>query len=70
MVQIVFHEDRCKGCELCQITCPKNLVVTSNRLNPLGFYPAVISDRSQCTGCALCARMCPDLCIEIGQEGA
>lgn len=70
MVQIVFHEERCKGCELCHISCPKNLVVASDRLNSLGFYPAVISDRAKCTGCALCARMCPDLCIEISQEGA
>lgn len=65
MVQMVMHEDRCKGCGLCESACPKKLVSMSGRINMLGFSPAMVENLDQCTGCAMCARMCPDMVIEI-----
>jgi 2-oxoglutarate ferredoxin oxidoreductase subunit delta len=65
VVQLVMHEDLCKGCGLCQSACPRNLLTFASRINKLGFQPAVAESLEECTGCAMCARMCPDLAIEI-----
>ena len=29
MAKVTFDTDRCKGCELCTIVCPKKIVVMS-----------------------------------------
>jgi len=65
--KIVIDELRCKGCALCTVACPQNLIKMSKELNKQGFLPAVISsaDLERCTGCTLCAQMCPDVAIEV-----
>jgi len=68
MPYIVIKEDRCKGCGLCTIGCPKKLVSMSETPNALGYTVAVFGDQSQCTGCCLCAEMCPDLAITVFKE--
>ena len=65
MPKPIFNEERCKGCELCTVVCPKKIVVISNRINSKGYRPAMCSDESQCIGCMLCAKTCPDVVIEI-----
>ncbi|SMB88701.1 2-oxoglutarate ferredoxin oxidoreductase, delta subunit [Thermanaeromonas toyohensis ToBE] len=65
MQRVIFDEERCKGCGLCQEACPKGLISMASRINTKGFHPATVQDASQCTGCALCARMCPDVAIEV-----
>jgi len=66
MARVIFHEDRCKGCELCTVVCPKNIVVmATDRINKKGFHPAQVIEQDKCTGCASCAKMCPDVVIEV-----
>lgn len=65
MPQVLFREERCKGCKLCAAACPKKLITMSERINEMGYHPAAIVDAGKCTGCALCAIMCPDLVIEV-----
>ena len=65
MPKPVFREDRCKGCELCTMACPKKIIVMADHFNSKGYRPSTCSDESQCIGCALCARTCPDVVIEI-----
>jgi 2-oxoglutarate ferredoxin oxidoreductase subunit delta len=64
---IVIARDRCKGCKLCQMVCPQNLIGTADKeLNPLGYHPAVLVDsEGKCTGCMICALICPDACIRV-----
>ncbi len=64
MPQVEIDEERCKGCELCTIACPKGLTVMSQSFNSKGYHPAMVRE-GECTGCALCARMCPDLTITV-----
>jgi 2-oxoglutarate ferredoxin oxidoreductase subunit delta len=66
MSQVVFSEDRCKGCELCIQVCPKGIVkLRTNRLNSKGFHPAGVDEMDRCIGCAFCAIICPDSVIEV-----
>ena len=63
---VKFDIDRCKGCELCIVVCPRHiLMIDENTTNQKGYHPATVSDMSQCTGCASCARMCPDSIITV-----
>ncbi|MBT8340278.1 MAG: ferredoxin family protein, partial [Desulfatitalea sp.] len=32
--------DRCKGCGLCVMVCPKKVLAISDQLNPRGYFPA------------------------------
>ena len=41
MPKIEIDELRCKGCGLCTIACPKNLIDLSNQINNHGYTPAV-----------------------------
>jgi len=66
MARIEIDELRCKGCGICTISCPKNLIQLSNKINNLGYTLAVFDfSREQCTGCALCAEICPDVAIKV-----
>jgi 2-oxoglutarate ferredoxin oxidoreductase subunit delta len=63
---------RCKGCELCVVACPRNLIRLSPGINELGYHPAEFigiedaRDRARgCTGCALCGLTCPETGIAV-----
>ena len=65
MAMIEIDELKCKGCGLCTIACPHNLLVLSDKLNQQGYTPALITSQDKCIGCALCAQMCPDVAIIV-----
>jgi len=53
--------DRCKGCELCVMACPKHVLeLETGIVNVLGYHPVRLTDAAACTSCAFCARVCPD----------
>jgi 2-oxoglutarate ferredoxin oxidoreductase subunit delta len=73
--RIEIDRERCKGCGLCILVCPKKQIEISDRLNTKGYYPArsleedVSEDQAtECTGCALCAVQCPDVAIDVYRE--
>ncbi len=65
MAKIHIDELRCKGCGLCTIACPFQLIKLSDHINLQGYTPAVMSSEDRCTGCALCAEICPDVAIVV-----
>lgn len=66
MANVIFNEDKCKGCQLCTTVCPKGIVhMATDRINSKGFHPAEVTEKEKCIGCAFCATICPDVVIEV-----
>ena len=64
--KVIFDEDKCKGCELCTLVCPVNIVIMDkDRINIKGYHPATVKEMEKCTACAACARICPDSVITV-----
>lgn len=57
--------DRCKGCGLCVMVCPKKVLELSDKVNALGYFPAFQARPEDCVLCAICCTMCPDVAISI-----
>ena len=65
--KININIERCKGCGLCIMVCPKSCIIVSKKSNKNGFFPAQ-SDNTDCTGCGACAIICPEAIIEVFQN--
>jgi 2-oxoglutarate ferredoxin oxidoreductase subunit delta len=65
MARIKIDRERCKGCGLCVISCPKKLISLEGPVNRMGLKTAFQKLSKECNGCALCAVMCPDCAIVV-----
>lgn len=67
MSRITVSEERCKGCLLCTLVCPVEIIRQGERINQNGYKVAEVQaqDMAKCTGCASCAQICPDVAIEV-----
>jgi len=62
---IVVNVDECKGCELCVVACPTNVIELAKEVNGKGFHYAYMEQPDACTGCVSCAMVCPDAVITV-----
>ncbi|MFC2710690.1 4Fe-4S binding protein [Hoylesella oralis] len=63
---IVVDIDRCKGCSLCIVACPKDVIALAQRkVNVHGYPYAEAAFLDECIGCASCGIVCPDACITV-----
>ncbi len=65
MQKVILYKDRCKGCALCTLACPKNLLKVGTEINRKGYHVISLTSPEKCNSCALCAEMCPDMVIEV-----
>jgi 2-oxoglutarate ferredoxin oxidoreductase subunit delta len=64
--RVEIDEEICKGCGLCIMVCPYELLDMADYYNVKGYKPAILTDpEGRCTGCTLCAMICPDAVITV-----
>jgi 2-oxoglutarate ferredoxin oxidoreductase subunit delta len=61
----VVDTERCKGCNLCVVACPLNILALAKEVNIKGYNYTRQIDDDACTGCSSCAVVCPDGCISV-----
>lgn len=63
---VVIDSERCKGCDICVVSCPEGNLELSGTLNQNGYHPAVFTyhgKKGDCTACGICYWVCPDFAI-------
>ena len=59
---IVVDTERCKGCNLCVVACPLDVIALNKEVNMKGYNYAWQVKEDTCNGCSSCATVCPDGC--------
>lgn len=62
---VVVDKERCKGCNLCVIACPSDVLELAKGVNGKGYNYAEMKNPGECIGCAGCGYVCPDGCITV-----
>ena len=57
--------EKCKGCGVCVVACPVNVIALSPNVNGKGYNYAEAVNPDDCTGCTNCAVVCPDGVITV-----
>ena len=61
-VDIVIKEKRCKGCGICVVLCPKQVLAVSE----LG--KVLVRHLDECIACGQCELRCPDYAIFVDKK--
>jgi len=64
---VAIDSEACKGCNLCVVACPTDVLHLQDKVNSKGYNPAFPINHDACTGCKICALVCPDMCITVYQ---
>ena len=62
---VVVDTECCKGCNLCVVACPQNVLKLSPDANSKSYHFSFMADPEKCIGCGMCAQVCPDSVITV-----
>lgn len=63
---VVVNTERCKGCDLCVVACPTNVLSMHPReVNIKGYHFVYMKNPDDCNGCSNCGLVCPDGALTI-----
>ncbi len=55
----VINPELCKGCGLCIVACPQDVLKFHDKFNSKGYHYAYYVGEG-CTGCSVCFYACPE----------
>ncbi len=62
---ILVDIERCKGCEVCKVSCPHQVIDMHANVNRKGYHYSYMANPDACTGCTNCGVVCPDGVITV-----
>ena len=63
---VEVNRDHCKGCDLCVVSCPTDVLELEPReVNDRGYHYVYMKNPDNCIGCANCGYVCPDACLTV-----
>ena len=62
---VVVDNDVCKGCNLCVVACPTQVLALNRNVNNKGYHYSYMENPDNCNGCTNCSAVCPDSCITV-----
>lgn len=63
---VVVDQERCKGCNLCVVSCPSDVLeLQSKKINEKGYHYVYMKNPEACIGCANCGLVCPDAVLTV-----
>ena len=65
MPEVKINIEKCKGCQLCTLVCPKEIIQLSSKINSKGYQYIEITAPEECIACGMCALICPDVVLEV-----
>lgn len=67
-VQVIVDQSRCKGCQYCISSCPKEVFSVSKEKNARGYDYVLAENADECIGCRQCSVICPDAAISLYKD--
>lgn len=62
---VLVDKEGCKGCELCVVACPEDVLALNTEVNSRGYHFSYMKNPEACIGCSNCGVVCPDTCLTI-----
>ena len=62
---VIVDTERCKGCNLCVVSCPSDVLELAREVNNKGYNFVMVKNPNECIGCANCGYVCPDGCLTV-----
>lgn len=67
--EIVREIELCKGCDICVVFCPKDVLeMDTDSFNRRGYHYLNVVKDEDCTECFMCERICPELAIHLRRK--
>ncbi len=68
---VVVNTQRCKGCNLCVVSCPTDVLELQPReVNDRGYHYVYMKTPEECIGCFNCGTVCPEGCLTVYRKRA